>query len=356
VSGRRTFGTARSPKRYSGSMEGGWRVATPIVAFALAVAGLAGCGTSDEEAVATDDPAATFAPLVLLDRADPFKPMSARWFLEHSMLRFAEDPPCADRTIAVGRTLGHLRTAATDWLYAKSLGAGPNYWRSPLDSRCDLDHAVEVDTHQLTRPFDSGKDRGEGLAPEEGFYLDLIDAARGGPERRGLGVVPVYADTEPATVDGEPGLELEYWMLFGMHAPPAATGSAHEGDWERFEVVVRTVREDEYVPVAVRLHGPDASRELPWTALEHVADAGSGAATHPVLVASRGDHTLSVARSSRCGRCAAWRTWRSTPDALLQPWYGFGGAWGEVGTDSATTGPLGPNVGGWPTERRSGGV
>jgi hypothetical protein len=44
-----------------------------------------------------------------------------------------------------------------------------------------------------------------------------------------------------------------------------------------------------------------------------------------------------------CPRCPQWRTWEKLVDAAAQPWYGFGGAWGDVGGMSGTTGPLGPS-------------
>ncbi|MDP9134021.1 MAG: hypothetical protein M3N56_04240, partial [Actinomycetota bacterium] len=44
-----------------------------------------------------------------------------------------------------------------------------------------------------------------------------------------------------------------------------------------------------------------------------------------------------------CGDCVPWETWRSLSDARKELWYGFGGAWGQVGSTSTTTGPLGPH-------------
>jgi hypothetical protein len=39
-----------------------------------------------------------------------------------------------------------------------------------------------------------------------------------------------------------------------------------------------------------------------------------------------------------------WRTWQLLTDAQQEPWYGYGGAWGAVGTRPGTIGPLGPSA------------
>lgn len=49
-------------------------------------------------------------------------------------------------------------------------------------------------------------------------------------------------------------------------------------------------------------------------------------------------------------RGQAWATWNNLKNARTQAWYGYGGAWGEVGNpvadkllDDETTGPQGPS-------------
>jgi hypothetical protein len=44
-----------------------------------------------------------------------------------------------------------------------------------------------------------------------------------------------------------------------------------------------------------------------------------------------------------CPDCPQWRAWEFLLDARVQPWYGFGGAWGAPGGMGGTTGPLGPS-------------
>jgi hypothetical protein len=38
-----------------------------------------------------------------------------------------------------------------------------------------------------------------------------------------------------------------------------------------------------------------------------------------------------------------WRTWLRMIDVQRVSWFGYGGAWGEVGLSAETTGPLGPS-------------
>jgi hypothetical protein len=44
-----------------------------------------------------------------------------------------------------------------------------------------------------------------------------------------------------------------------------------------------------------------------------------------------------------CVACPVWRTWESLVEATNEPWYGFGGAWGDVRGGAAPSGPLGPS-------------
>jgi hypothetical protein len=309
------------------------------LAVAAAVALAVGCGDDPEIRVATGDPARAFAPLVLLDPSERLMPAGARWFVDRSVLRFAEDQGCEHLTVAVGRRLPAQRTAAVDWIYVTGLGAGPAYWRTTSGPDCDSDPEDRVEANELTRPHHP-RGRAEGMRAGEGFYLDLVDRARRGVDRRALGRVPAYFQARPRAVDGEPGIALVYWMLFGASAGPDGE-LAHEGDWESVEVLLKG-GDGEYEPVSARLPGAPAqrAREIPWSALE-LAGPGAEPATHPVLAARRGDHALGVARG-RCRGCPRWRTWGSLARAADQLWHGFGGAWGEVGETAGDTGPLGP--------------
>lgn len=335
---------------------------------------VAGCGGSSGATVTTEDPATAFAPLIQLHPDERYMPMSARWFLSRSALILAEDQGCDDRKIAVGRLLKSQRNAVTDWLFITGIGWGPTYWRQAYkDGRCDLyRERYRYYANQLTRPHDDDPDRAPGLRPGEGYYLDLMDWGRSGPPASDDGGQATVAsaqawfERERTQVGGQPGLRLTYWLLFGMNEARDESGEAladasHEGDWERVEVLLQG-EGGEWSPVAVRLpdeNGRDG-REIAWEDLRRVGDDR----THPVLFAAQGTHTLYArpgtyvrnvdlagGRSVRardvataaCSRCPRWATWRRLTAARKVAWYGFGGAWGEVGRTSATTGPLGPH-------------
>jgi len=107
-------------------------------------------------------------------------------------------------------------------------------------------------------------------------------------------------------------------------------------------------------------------RKLAWAAVRRISAAGKQP-THPELFAARDSHTL-YARPGRhirragdgtavtvvdvaedaCDGCARWPMWRQLTPVDGDTWYGFGGAWGEVGPTSRTTGPLGPHGASWP--------
>ena len=198
----------------------------------------------------------------------------------------------------------------------------------------------------------------EGLRTTEGYYLDLMDWARGGQplRRRGqelaVGDVPAYVEKRAEKVDGEPGLRLTYWLLYGRNDPVEAGAGErrHEGDWERLEVLLREGDgESEYVPVTVRFAAGGRTRDVPWESMK----GGGSEATHPLVVAARGDHELSPAHArDDCDGCPLWRTWVELTPVRKERWYGFGGAWGDVGRTSETTGPLGPH-GKWPPDSLS---
>jgi hypothetical protein len=125
--------------------------------------------------------------------------------------------------------------------------------------------------------------------------------------------------------------------MFPAGASTARPGATHEGDWERADV---TLRGDagEYEPVSLRLSSEGSHVTVPW---EELATDDTGGGAHPVVRSARGTHAL--ARGAECDSCVEWATWERVLTARRQHWYGFGGAWGEVGESSATTGPLGPH-------------
>ena len=84
----------------------------------------------------------------------------------------------------------------------------------------------------------------------------------------------------------------------------------------------------------------------------YVAKGSHATYSHPgrfaQILTRGGRETLAVRDDARaCVSCPLWYTWKPPTmlvDAEQQPWYGFGGAWGVVGSVSDFTGPLGPSI------------
>jgi hypothetical protein len=319
-------------------MEGKWRgvvawAAAVIAASALTI-GTSGCsGDASSAAVQTKDPATTFAPLLEFAADEPWRPMSARWFIERSRFWFAEDGDCDDRKIAVGHTLPEEQNPTTDWIFPKGLGGWSwiAYYRTPYGANCETNRADKpVYADQLTRPHDPGP-RVEGVRPGQGFYLDLVDTARSGPVMRDGASVPVYVERSD---EGDSGVRLTYWILFGMQGR-SQQSAAREGDWERVDVILRADG-DRYEPQAIQ--GSGHENETSWRETR-LTDK-----THPVVMSARATHTMrAAAEGEECADCVPLKAWESLAKVRKELWYGFGGAWGRPGSSDATTGPLGPH-------------
>ncbi len=272
-------------------------------------------------------------------------------------------PSCGSPTISgarIGRypsagKLADQRTAATEFTIESALGRGAGYWRQAWRAGCKkYRESRRYHANQLTRPHEDDSARAPDLTPGEGFHLDLDDGALNGEflsDRYGQATVeaPAYYESRPANVGGEDGLRLTYWTLFAASRATATSPAAHEGDWQRIEVLLRGA-DGRYEPDSVRLQRRDGSwRRIPWRAIDRSA-AAPGPRTHPVILAAGGSHefTPSQGGDGGCFGCGRWATWEHLEDVRAQDWYGFGGAWGEMGPTAATTGPLGPH-GEWTT-------
>jgi len=387
----------------------GWRAIVRLPGLVLlclvAASTVVGCGDGDEsgaasaggaaarEAVAapayarakgasrpvgTADPAATFAPLVRYARDEQFRPVRGRWFVERSTLRWVPGAGCRRHPpIAAGTVVDELGLVDAPWMFTSQLGRAVGYVRRAPARRGGCDSSGRAFyANQLNRPHDTTPGRAPGLRRDQGFYLDLLDDRRGGERPAPDGLVATTGgesmfDRRPATVGGRPGLRLTYWMLYGMNEPAGSDGRAvvaltHEGDWERAEVLLqRGGAKRSWRPFAVRLRDADGSwRQIPWAAVSRVGEPG-GRPTHPELFAARGSHTLYAepgrydrsgpgdatvvdAAATACAGCPRWEMWLGQVPVDSDTWFGFGGAWGEVGAASATTGPLGPHGPVWP--------
>jgi hypothetical protein len=329
------------------------------------------------EPVATVDPVSTFAPLVNLHVDERAWPTSTSAFLSHAWLTWSA--PGCQRWIQGSEDADGARGVPSD--HPELLGgfqvgrlAGPDaYARAPADGRCKPGKGAKIPADAHTRPWDEGNGRPADLPLREGWALDVRDDARRPDaqlEREGaqqvIRGVPVYYERRDEGAD----VRITYWFFYGLSHPPGVPTyterASHEGDWERISVLLRhRPHSATYLPLSVRFHTHDGHRDIPWRGVTRTSGGGSPALTHPVAYSALGSHAtywrtgdyaivvklaghaaLSVHdHAMACSGCPQWRTWEQLVDATVQPWYGFGGAWGAAGgvAGGGTTGPLGPS-------------
>jgi hypothetical protein len=303
------------------------------VGLALAL-GWAGCGGGEPErasSVPADEVVERLAPLVHVARGETAYPMAAGEFIDHARLLWWNGYE-QYTTHGTGKDRVGFDTEVGPIMREHRVGA-PARYRHPS-------HGRTFTTTDLTRPFTRG--RSPALGDREGFVLDLLTRWMPGQHTltrdgdvRVLDGLPVYAETARRPN----GLRITYWMLFGQHVVPSRSFGSHEGDWERVSVDVRRDGGD-YAPVEVRYHQDGATRETPWERAAVSAGPDGSSASHPVVRLTKGEHTP---QPGTCEGCPQWRTWERVLDAREQPWYGFGGAWGLIGVDAESTGPVGPS-------------
>jgi hypothetical protein len=287
-----------------------------IAAGAALLAGLSVAGAAPASAAAQPAAIARYAPLVYLAPGEAYTPMSASTFVAQSSLSWARDTGCPDATVAERTHVDVQR-----------LGSG-GYQHQIADALC-VDHGVQHLSDELTRPRQSGK----GSVPEgEGFFLNFPNTQRAG-----------QGTSAPVFYEYSAHKYVTYWFFYGFNDAPAPINSFdHEGDWERISVQLDA--QDSAVTVAYYEH--DGYCTLPWS------QAGQQGG-HPLAYSARGTHATYARAGSfpiagglatdTTGRGAGWETYLSLADARAQGWYGYGGAWGEVGEGSDSTGPLGPS-------------
>jgi hypothetical protein len=260
---------------------------------------------------------ARYAPLVYLAPGETHKPTNASQYIANSSLRWSHDSGRRDHEIAPRGGVDEHR-----------LGHGG--YQHQVEGRFSGHHGDQIRSDQDVRPKD-----GKGDGGNEGFFLDLDNSKH---ESLGSTNAPMYYEA----VEGR---FITFWFFYAYNAGPIPGGADnHEGDWER--ITVKLNANNRATHVAYFQHnGPPEEKK--W---KDVSKSG----THPIVFSAKGSHASYFTAGKHglgpggivkdtTGKGEQWRTWQHMQNARAQDWYGFGGAWGEVGNYKDTTGPQGPS-------------
>src|SRR4051812_14625055 len=299
--------------------------------------------------VITDAPQ-RYAPYVWLHSSEKAYPASASSFISNSRLRWSH-ANCKDHAVENADGSDASYDAIDQSRLGAAAGSGAYSHTGNLVQGLVCVHGSrDYLANEFTRPRDGSGDR--VTSGSEGMFLDLKNGEHKG--NTALAEDPVYFDYVPQHY-------VVYWFFypynnFSFHSFP----EKHEGDWEH--IAVRLDGGNRPLQVAFFRHGCDPT-VVDWPDL---ADGSQGSVvedTHPVVYSGLGSHASYPTPGENGGfdTCqpfpdhsdagTPWSTWQNVQDVHAQPWYGFGGAWGEVGNDISipgvpgdlTTGPLGPS-------------
>lgn len=271
-----------------------------VVGVALLAGGVVPAAEAAPQSIAAAVKA--YTPIVHLHEDDGNGPMNAADFIGRSELRWDHEGRCYSDS-KVARPVD-----------ARTLGIGGYRHQKKDGFRCNHG-GREYTSAENTRP------KGDGVAGDDGFFLDLDNDAR-----RGEGT------TAPAYFEAADGAWITYWLFYGFNDFTARFN--HEGDWEK--VAVYLDKNNRATGVYYSAHHGGCRTGAPSGRPESYAAKGSHANyPRPGTYESRQDHASD--------KGPAWATQNRLEKLTDQPWYGYGGGWGEVGEFSDTTGPLGPH-------------
>lgn len=303
--------------------------------------------TPPEPFTLTGNPYVDFAPEVRLDDREDNFPMDPYAFIDLSELRW-------NRCITYDALVVE-RGAVQAGRLGKASGA--TSYRSPESCVNAL-----VPAWEQTRPYTDSHI--EALTDGEGFNLDFDEHED--THQHFQSNIPVWYESgqQPGTGPSGPDV-VTYWFFYGYNnAPGGFVGGAaddHEGDWEQINVELDITTR---VPTRVIYftHG-EVSNDNKIAFADNTKMQRSGF-LHPVVFAADGSHasyphpgeeldlTAVPWPDDRAnGNGERWQTWKTgVYRAADAAWFGFGGAWGEVGAarpeqpagPSHTTGPMGP--------------
>lgn len=298
------------------SLWGGFALATVVVIMSISAGAAPAVAASAGTAAGAPSTVTQYAPFVYLARDERFRPMDAGSFVSASSLSWARDQNCPDDPVAARTKIDQAR-----------LGSG-GYQHQIANTLC-IDHGAQHPSNELTRPRQGGKG---GVPEREGFFLNFPNSQRAGEGS----TAPVYYEYFPRRY-------ITYWFFYAFNDAPKPTNIFdHEGDWERISIQL----DDHDRAVRVAYYQHDGYCTIPWPQTgKHDG--------HPLAYSAQGTHatyprvgSFPIAHglaSDTTSRGVGWATYHHLANARTQGWFGFGGAWGEVGDGSDSTGPLGPS-------------
>lgn len=316
-----------------------------------------------EDDPCTLNPVTCYAPLNHIHPDEQSRPMSANEYLSSTRLFWASRAPFTGQ-IAFGKPDPARLGGST---------ASP-YSYGPVALRNGYGVTRKFASSEITRPYtdlcsdevsDGCKDPAIGNKAN-GFFLRLTDSALDSGVMEGASFEEIRSGAVPAYYQYEPGKYISYWF-FSPHSVPgtALTGDLldrigidHQADWEHITVVL----DDDNQPLGVDYFFHHWHQYVPWSDVYTVNE------THPVVYSANGghgsywstdcdfrvEHEITRLPSGRTfDECAdegedfEWKTWENLVDVHSEPWYGFGGAWGDVATGGSLaadrTAPMAPH-------------
>jgi hypothetical protein len=284
-----------------------------------------------------------FAPKVYLHVNEDNKPSSIDWYLQRTDLRFHHDGGCSD-----------------DQILAQGSVTQANIYNR-VHSTKNFVCAHNSDSISSGQARDTFNDEGYFLQPPN---TNGYDAAvhLGDPTTSNW---KAYGHVQKSTsISG--GYDLQYWVFYPYNDSPSVGGVDlnHEGDWEHITVTLDATMNFQSAYYAA--HNNEGNRYT-TTQMQFADSAGVIASssqklqndfTHPVVYSAVGTHAsyptagTQVRDSLPDDYTSAGTAW-NTKNAVInvgeksyplnsQTFIKYAGLWGEIGTNTVSTGPAGP--------------
>lgn len=293
----------------------------------------------------------SYAPRIWWHPKEKAGPMDPITYVEHSSLWLRR------------RDGGDQRLAPKGKVDPSAIG-----WES-TDSYAVSDRRVTpASIGPLTRPGDP-----EGLPSGEGFYLryegptkllekSQDDSSISGPLFWRVGMMPreiPFVSSERVRV------LIEYWYFSPFNEATGVGVGNHQGDWESLAAIIELAVDEggklQHWPKAFYLSAHEGGSWHCASDLNWVSSSASEGIRHPELFSALGTHATYAEEgdygifliADRARKGHRWDAWQDLRPIAHQPYYGYSGAWGDIGIFLFMSGPLGPGPGFKPVPRGS---